>query len=139
LIIESAEKKMSDSEARALHLAWSELAERTGKERGSRTRVEEVIAYAQARGVNKIGIASCIGLLWEAKPLANILEDNGFEVVSACCLAIAREDVNMKSTGIFYNPIMQASILNREGTQLNIMPGLCVGHDITFLRHSEAI
>ena len=140
LIKESVEKNKSDSEVRAINRAWSELTERIGKERESRTRVEEVIAYAQARGVKKIGIANCIGLLWEAKLLTHILEDNGFEVVSVCCLAgeVTRKDVNMESTGIFCNPIMQASVLNREGTQLNIMLGLCIGHDILFLRHSEA-
>jgi uncharacterized metal-binding protein len=33
---------------------------------------------------------------------------------------------------------MQAEVLNREETELNIMIGLCVGHDILFPRHSKA-
>jgi uncharacterized metal-binding protein len=35
------------------------------------------------------------------------------------------------------NPIAQAMIMNREKTELNIIVGLCVGHDSTFIR-SEA-
>jgi len=33
---------------------------------------------------------------------------------------------------------MQAELLNREGTDLNIMVGLCLRHDILFLRHYKA-
>ncbi len=36
------------------------------------------------------------------------------------------------------NPICQAKLLNRAGTQLNILLGLCVGHDTLFLKYSEA-
>jgi uncharacterized metal-binding protein len=39
---------------------------------------------------------------------------------------------------IFCNPIMQAEVLNREKTELNIMVGLCLGHDILFLRYCTA-
>jgi uncharacterized metal-binding protein len=35
------------------------------------------------------------------------------------------------------NPIAQAQLLNRAGTELNIMMGLCVGHDALFLKHIE--
>jgi len=140
LIEESVEKNKTDEEVRAIHLAWSQLGERIGKDRWGRTRLEEVMAYARLREVQKIGIANCIGLRWEAKLLTDILEENGFDVVSVCCLAgeVSREDVNMDSEGIFCNPVMQAAVLNQEDTQLNIMLGLCVGHDILFLRHSKA-
>ena len=33
---------------------------------------------------------------------------------------------------------MPAELLNRESTELNIMVGLCLGHDILFLRHCKA-
>jgi len=39
---------------------------------------------------------------------------------------------------ILRNPILQAEVLNNEKTDLNIMMGLCVGHDILFLKHSKA-
>ena len=37
------------------------------------------------------------------------------------------------------NPILQAKRLNREGTELNIVVGLCVGHDSLFYRYSDAL
>jgi len=36
------------------------------------------------------------------------------------------------------NPIGETKIFNRAGTGLNLTMGLCVGHDILFMRHSEA-
>jgi len=36
------------------------------------------------------------------------------------------------------NPIGQARRLEKAETQLNVMLGLCVGHDSLFLRHSHA-
>jgi uncharacterized metal-binding protein len=34
--------------------------------------------------------------------------------------------------------VAQARILNEVGTDLNVIVGLCVGHDILFTRHSTA-
>lgn len=36
------------------------------------------------------------------------------------------------------NPIGQAEILNEIGTDLNIIVGLCIGHDILFQKYSKA-
>ena len=36
------------------------------------------------------------------------------------------------------NPIGQAVFLNKAGTQLNVILGLCVGHDSLFIKHAEA-
>jgi uncharacterized metal-binding protein len=36
------------------------------------------------------------------------------------------------------NPILQARLLNSQKTQLNVIVGLCVGHDALFTRHSQA-
>ncbi len=36
------------------------------------------------------------------------------------------------------NPIGQALVLNKEKTDLNIILGLCIGHDILFTQHSAA-
>jgi len=37
------------------------------------------------------------------------------------------------------NPIAQAQLLNKAGTQLNIVLGLCVGHDSMFYKYSDAM
>jgi uncharacterized metal-binding protein len=36
------------------------------------------------------------------------------------------------------NPVYQAELLNEAGTQLNIVLGLCVGHDMLFTKNSKA-
>jgi uncharacterized metal-binding protein len=37
------------------------------------------------------------------------------------------------------NPIGQAMLCNQAGTQLNLIIGLCIGHDILFAKYSEAM
>ena len=37
------------------------------------------------------------------------------------------------------NPVLQAELLNDAGTELNLIMGLCVGHDSLFIKHSNAL
>ena len=37
------------------------------------------------------------------------------------------------------NPILQAKLLNEKETDLNIVIGLCVGHDSMFYKYSDAL
>lgn len=112
-------------------------------------RVEEVAQFAKKMGYKKLGVASCIGLQDEAKTLTRILENRGFEVVSICCKtgAIPKERIGITEEqkiggpGSFEsmcNPISQAEILNNEGTEFNILMGLCVGHDSLFFKYAKA-
>ena len=109
------------------------------KEKWSWTRVDEIMEYAKIRGMTRLGIATCYALMYESKLLSDILESNGFEVISVSCLCgeVNPQDMGMPGN-IFCNPILQAEVLNHERTDLNIMVGLCVGHDILFLRHCKA-
>jgi uncharacterized metal-binding protein len=112
------------------------------------TRVEDTIAFAKLMGYKKIGMATCIGLLDEAERLAAILKAQGFEPQSVCCKAgsIDKLELGLKETdkvrpGTFEpacNPIAQAEICNRLETDMNIIVGLCVGHDMLFNKHSKA-
>ncbi len=112
------------------------------------TRVEDTIAFAKLMGYKKIGMATCIGLLDESERLAKILAAQGFEPVSVCCKAgsIDKLELGLAETdkvrpGTFEpacNPIAQAEICNRMGTDMNIIVGLCVGHDMLFNKHSTA-
>ena len=36
------------------------------------------------------------------------------------------------------NPALQARLLNQRQTDLNVVVGVCVGHDSLFIRHSQA-
>ena len=44
------------------------------------TRVEEIAEFAKRMGYKKIGIATCVGLLSEARTAAKIFRHKGFEV-----------------------------------------------------------
>lgn len=37
------------------------------------------------------------------------------------------------------NPILQAKVLNKEKTDLNVVVGLCVGHDSLFYKYSDTL
>lgn len=52
---------------------------------GKLTRVEETIEFAKGMGFKKIGIATCVGLIREARMLAKILRYHGFEVYGVAC------------------------------------------------------
>ena len=112
-------------------------------------RVEEVAQFAKKMGYKKLGIAFCGGLAVEAKTLTTILENRGFDVVSVRCSVggIPKERIGIteeqKIAGpgrweTMCSPITQAEILNSEGTEFNIVVGLCVGHDSLFLKYAHA-
>jgi uncharacterized metal-binding protein len=113
-----------------------------------KTRVRETCEFAQRMGYKKLGIAFCAGLSKEALALEQILEAQDFEVVSVVCKAgctpkerIGVEDKDKVKIGEFEsmcNPITQATVLNEEKTDFNILVGLCVGHDSLFLKYSQA-
>ncbi len=110
------------------------------------TRIEEIMAYAKKMGMKKIGIATCVGLIQESRKLTSILRYNGFEVYGIACKAGVQKKVDV---GIpercneigenMCNPILQAKILNEAKTELNIVVGLCVGHDSLFYKYSDAL
>lgn len=113
---------------------------------GKRTRVEEVIQFARKIGAKKLGIATCVGLIEESRTLAKILRINGFEVYAAACKMGATPKVEIgiprecEAVGVnMCNPVLQALALNDAGTDLNLIVGLCVGHDSLFIKHSNAL
>lgn len=106
-------------------------------------RVDETMEFARRMGFKKLGIAFCIGLAKEARILGEILSRE-FEVHSVCCKvgSITKAEMDMVERpwiGAYScNPIEQARILDEEGTEFNIVLGLCVGHDSLFYKHSKA-
>lgn len=110
------------------------------------TRVEEIIAFARKIGAKKLGIATCVGLLKESRTLAAILRSHGFEVYGVACKVgtVPKGEVGIpeecyKIGTNMCNPILQAEVLNDQKTDLNIIMGLCVGHDSLFIKHSNAL
>lgn len=116
---------------------------------GKLTRVEEIIEFANRIGAKKIGIATCAGLIEEAKIFSKILTAKGLDHYSAICKV---GSVDKSEIGILEehkikpgthesmcNPILQARILNYQKTDLNVVIGLCVGHDSLFIKYSDAL
>lgn len=110
------------------------------------TRVEEIMEVARKLGYKKLGIATCAGLIQEAKTLARILRLHGFDVYGVICKIGAIEKTRvgipercMQIGPSMCNPIMQAKKLNEAKTGLNIVVGLCVGHDSLFYKYSDAL
>jgi uncharacterized metal-binding protein len=109
-----------------------------------KTRLEELILFAKEMGYKRLGIAFCIGLENEARVVHEILARD-FEVHSVCCkvCGIEKDEFDLDkfhSEGYetACNPIGQAIVLNQEETELNIILGLCIGHDILFIEHSKS-
>lgn len=112
------------------------------------TRLEEIIDFSKKCNFNNLGIAFCTGLRKEAKILSTILRDKGFTVNSIICKngSIPKEFIGIKENEKvrpntyepICNPIGQAKFLNSVGTDLNILLGLCVGHDSLFIKYSDA-
>jgi uncharacterized metal-binding protein len=130
-----------DSDIAELHRAASAIEARYYKKE---TRLGEVILLGKELGYRKIGLAFCIGLSEEAAIINEILSKY-FEVVSVCCkvCGIDKKDfdlpqISSKSREVMCNPAGQAQLLNEERTQLNVLCGLCVGHDAIFAKVSDA-
>lgn len=107
-------------------------------------RLQEIMLFAKEAGFKKLGMAFCIGLAEEARVIDGILAKE-FDITSVCCKLSAidkrtfgLEQINPDSEEVMCNPAGQADILNRAGTELNIICGLCVGHDAIFSLKSEA-
>ena len=108
------------------------------------TRLEEIAILAKKLGAKRVGLAFCIGLAEEARVVSRYLSKY-FDVHTACCKVggVSKDEfglehlhgVDREST---CNPAGQAAVLERAGTDLNIVLGLCVGHDAQFHRSSTA-
>lgn len=112
-------------------------------------RLREVMEFSRRMGYTKLGLAFCAGLHKEASVVDRIFRKNGFEVVSVICKtgSIPKDQAGVPqqfrvrpgSYEFMCNPIAQAELLNREGTQFNVCLGLCVGHDSLFYKYSKAL
>lgn len=113
-----------------------------------KTRIEEIIDFANRCDYKNLGIAFCVGLSKEAKTLYSILKHNGFKVNSLVCknASIPKEFIGIQEDEkvrpnnyeAICNPIGQAKFLNKMQTDFNIVVGLCVGHDSLFFKYSQA-
>jgi len=111
-------------------------------------RIEELIQFARKCDYKRLGLAFCGGLAREGGMIAEILENNGFEVVSVQCKtgAVPKERIGVspdekiagpKMWETMCNPIVQAMIINRSKVDMAVMLGLCIGHDTLFIKYCD--
>jgi uncharacterized metal-binding protein len=114
-----------------------------------RPRIKELIEFGKLINAEKMGIAFCAGMHDEAARIVAFLEKAGFAVASVRCkcggtdktkLEVAKEykigDPSRFEAAC--NPVLQAQLLNAAGTDINIIVGLCLGHDMLFTMNSKA-
>ena len=114
----------------------------------AKTRIVEIYEFAEKMKYQRLGLAFCVGLSKEAGIVEDILKGRGFEVVSVLCKAgrTSKDRIGIKDEDKIYqgtdesmcNPIFQAKLMNHEKTELNILLGLCVGHDSIFFKYADA-
>jgi len=128
---------------------WREARAGVEPRKPVRPRIREVAEFCKALGVKRVGVAFCIGLSDEAARVTEVFEGNGLEVCSALCKcgAVDKEELGVpaeykigspEKLEVACNPIVQAKLLNATETGVNVIVGLCVGHDMVFTRFSEA-
>ncbi|MCP4344500.1 MAG: DUF1847 domain-containing protein [Desulfobacterales bacterium] len=113
-----------------------------------KSRIEEVIEFAHKMNYKRLGLAFCIGLNKEAGIIEKIFSANSFTIISVACKVgrIPKEKIGIRDDQKLFignsesmcNPVLQAEILNDENTELNILLGLCVGHDSLFIKYGKA-
>lgn len=114
----------------------------------AKPRIQEICEFASKMKYTRLGLISCVGLSKEAAVVAQIFEAQGFEVVSVICKAgsVPKEEIDVKEQekiriGEYEpmcNPIYQAMLANEAETNLNVLMGLCVGHDALFFKYAHA-
>lgn len=115
---------------------------------GVYTRIEEIVRFSKKMGYRRVGLLFCLGLAYEARIVEKILAHHGLEVVSCICKngAIPKSFLGLRddqvksgcADEVMCNPIGQALLMNQSEVQLNILLGLCVGHDTLALKYLEA-
>jgi uncharacterized metal-binding protein len=110
-----------------------------------RTRVEELVAFAHARGMRRVGVAFCVSLIREAQELGRRLEREGLAATLVCCRvgAIDYDRIGLSKAhperfAAICNPVAQAKLLNDAKVELVAQVGLCIGHDLVLQEECDA-
>jgi len=114
-----------------------------------KSRIQEIVEFAKRMDYKRLALIFCVGLRREAAIVHEIFEDHGFETVSVVCkvgrmpksgLRLSQEDHVDPGVEVetMCNPVLQALVANHSEAELNVLLGLCVGHDSLFIRHAKA-
>jgi len=114
-----------------------------------RPRIKELIEFGKLIDAKTMGVAFCAGMQDEAARIVAILERSGFDVASVRCKCGGTDKTRLRVAKEYKigdalkfeaacNPVLQAQLLNDAGTDINIIVGLCLGHDMLFTMNSKA-
>lgn len=112
-----------------------------------RPRIREIVEFCKKVGFKKIGVVFCSGVRNEAKIVVEVFENFGLEVYSAICkcgsfpkplMGVPEEELRLLKQTIACNSVGQAELMNQARTDINVICGLCIGHDIIFTLNSKA-
>ena len=141
-ILEAMPDTYLKPETAKYHRAASTLIRRQKEAGVYWTRIQESIEFAKELEAHKVGIAVCSSMRWQGAEFAELLRLAGLEPCMVNCMAggMSRDETGIPKDWPVppCNPVIQADILNRAGTELNFIYGLCVGHDTLFIQHSKA-
>jgi uncharacterized metal-binding protein len=114
-------------------------------QREKRSRVEELIFFAQQRGLTRVGVAFCVSMTKEAQALARVLETAGLHAELACCRVgavdvseLGLEKAHPERFASTCNPVAQARLLDEQRVELIVQLGLCLGHDLILQEEAKA-
>ncbi len=111
-------------------------------------RLTELIYFCLEMKYRRIGIAFCMEMFEQTELLTKLLR-RFFKVYPICCKIGGKPTFDphtgqTQSNGssdfskIACNPLAQAGMLNKIGTDINIIVGLCMGADCVFTKASKA-
>lgn len=113
-------------------------------------RIREIIEFAKKTGKTHIGLAFCKSSSSEAAQIGKIFDSFGLDVDSILCKCggIDKTEVGIPAEKKIRppdtfecccNPLVQAKLLNDLNTDINVLIGLCLGHDMLITKHSDAL
>lgn len=114
-----------------------------------RPRIKELIEFGRLINAERIGVAFCAGMRDEAARIVSFLEKSGFSVASVLCKCGGVDKTRLHVDKKYKignplkfeascNPVLQAELLNKAETDINVIVGLCLGHDMLFTLNSKA-
>ncbi len=90
-----------------------------------------------------IGVASCLGSIETARTVIEAIESEGMKTTLVTCKLGGLTVKNIDKPGVpcehpGCNPVAQAKILNGLNVPVVVLVGLCIGHDMIFIKHCKS-
>jgi uncharacterized metal-binding protein len=146
----SLDEKVRELNVPAAMVEKEGFAKVDGKNAPCYPRIREIVEFAKKTGKTHIGLAFCKSSSAEAKMIGEIFDSFGLDVDAVLCKCGGinkhevgiPEEYKVRGKGAFEascNPVTQVELFNKLGTDINVLVGLCLGHDMIFTKHSDAL